>query len=65
MMSSAACFMKNLLMEIMKYRNKNFSQRQITYELKKLGVKYRKDKMKDGKKGYFIGIKSLNLDDED
>lgn len=56
---------KSEIMEIMKYRNKNFSQRQITYELKKLGVKYKKDKMKDGKKGYFIGIKSLNLDDED
>ena len=48
---------KSELVEIFKTKNKSLSQRHITYELKKIGIKYKKDKMKDGKKGFFVGLK--------
>jgi hypothetical protein len=48
---------KSELVEIFKTKNKSLSQRHITYELKKIGIKYKKDKMKNGKKGFFVGLK--------
>ena len=48
---------KSELVEIFKTKNKSLSQRHITYELKKIGIKYKKDKMKEGKKGFFVGLK--------
>ena len=48
---------KSELVEIFKTKNKSLSQRHITYELKKIGIKYKKDKMKDGKRGFFVGLK--------
>ena len=48
---------KSELVEIFKTKNKSFTQRQITYELKKMGIKYDKNKMSNGKRGFFVGLK--------
>ena len=55
---------KSELLEIFKSQNKSFTQRQITYELKKMGIKYDKNKMSNGKRGFFVGLKVVEQEYE-
>ncbi len=55
---------KSELLEIFKTQNKSFTQRQITYELKKMGIKYDKNKMSNGKRGFFVGLKVVEQECE-